>query len=121
MSAIHADWIREIDLSVFVQAADHNGISIRIEAPRHIVRVRKPLRVYPVPGCAQATATSAILMDIDLAQIEVDKSSSIPSSDSRTINVWPNSEMNGKLDYAKLFWRLPRQPVKDRREAIDRG
>ena len=48
------------------------------------MRVRKPRRVYPVPGCAQATATSAILAAIKLAQIEVDESSSVPSSEYRT-------------------------------------
>ena len=65
-------------------SADHNGISIRIGAPRHIVRVRKPRRIYPVPGCAQATATRAIVAAIELAQIEVDKSSFITSSDYHT-------------------------------------
>ena len=69
VSALHADWIRDVDLSVPGPAADHNGISIRIGAPRHIVRVRKPRRVYPIPGCAQATATSAIVAAIERAQI----------------------------------------------------
>ena len=73
-----------VDLSVPGPLADHNGISIRIGAPRHIVRVRKPRRIYPVPGCAQATATSAIVATIEMTQIEADKSSSIPSSDYRT-------------------------------------
>ena len=63
--------------------ADHHGISIRIGAPRHIVRVRKPRRVYPVLGCAQATAISAIGAVIEIAQIEVDKSIFF-SSDYRT-------------------------------------
>ena len=64
-------------------SADHNGSSIRIGAPQHIVRVHKPRRAYPVPSCTQATAISAIFATIEPAQIEVDKSSSIPSSDSR--------------------------------------
>ena len=64
--------------------ADHNGISLRIRAPRHIVRVRKPRRVFPVPRFAQAIAISTILAAIELEHFEVDKSSSIPSSSSRT-------------------------------------
>ena len=48
------------------------------------MRVRKPRRIYPVPGCAQATATRAIVAAIELAQIEVDKSSFITSSDYHT-------------------------------------
>ena len=84
MSALHADWIQDVDLSVPGPAADHNGISIRIGAPRQIVLIRKPRQVYSVPGCAQATATNAILAAIEITQIEVDKSSSITSSDYRT-------------------------------------
>ena len=60
----------------------------------------------------QETTTSAIVATIELVQIEVDKYSSIPLSDYCTAHVWPTGEMNGKLDYAKFFWRLPRQPVK---------
>ena len=58
--------------------------SVRIGAPRHIVRVRKPRRIYPVTDFAQETATSAILMAIELASIESEKFSSIPSSIYRT-------------------------------------
>ena len=69
VSALHADWIRDVDLSVPGPSSDHNGISIQIGVPRHIVRVRKPLRIYSVPGCAQATATSSILAAIKREQI----------------------------------------------------
>ncbi|CAI5717474.1 unnamed protein product [Peronospora effusa] len=74
----------DVDLSVPGPAADHNGISIRIVAPLHVVRVRKPWHVYPVPGCAQAAATSAIFAAIERAQIKVDESSSVQTSDYRT-------------------------------------
>ena len=40
VSSLHADWIRDIDMSVPGPATDHNGISIRIGAPRTVVRVR---------------------------------------------------------------------------------
>ena len=33
-------WIRDVAMSVPGPAADHNGISIRIGVPRHVVRVR---------------------------------------------------------------------------------
>ena len=101
-----------VDLSVPGPLADHNGISIRIGAPRHILRVRKPRRIYPVPGCAQATATRAIAEAIELAQIEVDRSSFITSSDYHTAKRLADWWDEWKLNYAKLFWRLPRQPVK---------
>ncbi|CAI5702020.1 unnamed protein product [Peronospora effusa] len=74
VSALHADWVRDVDLSVPGPEADHNGISIRIVAPRHVLRVRKPRHVYPVPGCAQAAAISSILAAIERAQIKNDES-----------------------------------------------
>ena len=64
-------------------AADRNRISFRIGAPQHTLRGRKPGQIDPFPGCAQATATSAILAAINLAQIEADRFSSNLSSDSR--------------------------------------
>ena len=45
VSSRHADWIRDVAMSVPGSAADHNGIIIRINVPRHVVRVRKPRRV----------------------------------------------------------------------------
>ena len=69
VSVLHAEWIRDVDLSVPGPSSEHNGISIQIGVPRHIVRVRKPLRIYSVPGCAQATATSSILAAIKREQI----------------------------------------------------
>ena len=54
--SLHVDWIRDIEMSVPGPATDHNGISIRIGAPRTVVRIRKPRRVYPVPGRAREKA-----------------------------------------------------------------
>ena len=84
MNVLHADLICDVDLSVPVTTAEQNKFSIRIWTPRHIVCVRKPRQVCPVPGCVQATATSAILAIIELAQIDLDKSSSVTTSNSRT-------------------------------------
>ena len=77
MSALHSDWIRDVEQYVTGRAANHNGISIQIWAPRHAVHVRKPSRVYLVPVCAKDTATSAILATIELTQIEADESCSV--------------------------------------------
>ena len=52
VSSLHADWIRDIDMSVSGLAADHNGITIRIVKSRTVMHVCKPRRVIPVPGCA---------------------------------------------------------------------
>ena len=63
---------------------DHDGISIRIGVPRHVVRVRKPRRVYHVPGCANAAALKAIIAAIALAQLQPDAIISVPTSDCTT-------------------------------------
>ena len=68
-------------MSVLGPAADHNDISIRIGVPRHVVRVRRPRRVYPVPGCAHATAHKSIIAAIALAQLRADPIISVPTSD----------------------------------------
>ncbi|TDH72030.1 hypothetical protein CCR75_004872 [Bremia lactucae] len=73
VSDIHSDWIRDVDFSVPGPAADYNGISVRIRVPRYVVRVHKPRRVYPVPGCAQADAISKIITAMELAQRQVDE------------------------------------------------
>ena len=51
---------------------DHNGISIRIGVPRHVVCVRKPRRVYTVSCCAYAAAHKAIIASIALAKLQPD-------------------------------------------------
>ncbi|TDH70315.1 hypothetical protein CCR75_009217 [Bremia lactucae] len=81
VSSRHADWIRDVALAVPGPAADHNGISIRIGVPRHLVSVRTPRRVYPIPGCAHAAAHKAIIAAIDLAQIQVAETLSVPPLD----------------------------------------
>ena len=58
-------------MSVPGPAADHNNISIRIFVPRHEVRVRKPKRLYPVPGYAHAAAHKAIIAAIALVQLRL--------------------------------------------------
>ena len=47
-STRHADRIRDVAMSVPGLSADHNGISIRIGVPRHVVRIRNMRRVYPI-------------------------------------------------------------------------
>ena len=81
VSSRHDYWILDVAMSVLGPAADHNGISIRIGVPRHVVRVRKPSRVYPVPGCAHAAAHKAIIAAIALAQLKADAAVSVPKSD----------------------------------------
>ena len=71
-------------MSVPGPADDHNGIIIRIGVPRHAVRVRNPMRVYPVPGCAHAAAHKAIIAAIALAQLRADAIISVPTSDYTT-------------------------------------
>ena len=84
MSSWHADWIRDVAMSVSGPSADHNGISIRIGVPRHVVRVRKPRRVFPVPGCARAAAHKSIIAAIKQAQLQSDETFSVPTSDDIT-------------------------------------
>ena len=71
-------------MSVSGPAADHNGISIRIGMPRHVVRVRKPRRVYNVPGCAYAAAHKSIIAAIKQAQLQTDETISVLTSDHIT-------------------------------------
>ena len=71
-------------MSVPGPAAEHNGISIRIGVPRHVVCIRKPKRVYPVPGYAYAAAHKSIIAAIALAQIRADAIISVPTSDYTT-------------------------------------
>ncbi|TDH65703.1 hypothetical protein CCR75_002989 [Bremia lactucae] len=81
VSDIHSDWIRDVEFSVNGLAADHNGISVRIRALRHVLRVRKPRCVYPILKCAQAAAISKITAAIELAQRQVDETASFSTSD----------------------------------------
>ncbi|TDH70247.1 hypothetical protein CCR75_000195 [Bremia lactucae] len=81
VSDIYSNWIRNVKFSVPGPAADHNGISVKIAEPRHVVRVRKLRRVYSVPGCAQAAAISKITAAIKLAQRQVDETASAPTPD----------------------------------------
>uniref|UniRef100_M4C557 Endonuclease/exonuclease/phosphatase domain-containing protein n=1 Tax=Hyaloperonospora arabidopsidis (strain Emoy2) TaxID=559515 RepID=M4C557_HYAAE len=84
VSAGHSDWVRDVEFSVPGPAADHNGIIVRIRAPRHVVHVWKPRRVYPVPECAQAVSIGNITAAIELAQQQGDHTDSIPTSDYLT-------------------------------------
>ena len=84
VTARHSDWIRDVGCSVPGLATDHNGISVRIGTPHHVVRIRKPRRVYPVPGCAQAAAISERTAAIAMAQRQVEETASVPTSDSLT-------------------------------------
>ena len=77
VSALHADWVRNVILSVPRLAAEPNGITIRIGAPRRIMRVCKPRRVHPVLGCAKAAANRAIIAALENAQSIVDDANSI--------------------------------------------
>ena len=80
----HADWIQDLAMSVPGPDADHNDISIRIGVPRHLVRARKPRRVYPVPCCAYAATRKAIIAAIALAQLRAEAIISVPTSDYTT-------------------------------------
>ena len=51
---------------------------------RHVVRVRKPRRVYPVPGCAHAAAHKAIIAAIALAKLRAHAINYVPTSDDTT-------------------------------------
>ena len=81
----HTAWIRDVAKSVPGHAADLEDISIRIGVPRHVVRVRKPRRVYPVPGLAHAAAHKAIMAVIALDHLQPDAISSVPTSDYTTV------------------------------------
>ena len=87
VSSRHADWIRDVDMSVPGPSDDYNGISIRIGVSRHVVRVRKPRRVYPVPGCAYADAHKEIIAAIELVQLQADVTMSVPTSDYITARI----------------------------------
>ena len=103
VSAGHSDWIRDIEFSVPGPAADHNGIIVRIRAPRHVVHVWKPRRVYPVPGCAQAAAIGNITAAIELAQHQVDHTDSIPTSDYLTARILADWWDTWKLRLRKIL------------------
>ena len=74
-------------MSVPGPATGHNGISIRIGVPRHVVRVQKPRRVYSVPNCANATAHKAIIAAIALVQLRADAIISVPTSEYTTARI----------------------------------
>ena len=76
--------IRDVDLSVPGPVTDHNGIFVRIGKQRHPVLVQKLMRVYPVPGCAHATAHSERFASIELAKFQVNETNSVPTSDCLT-------------------------------------
>ena len=80
VSSLHADWIRDIDMSASGLAADHNGITIRIVTPRTVMQVCKPMRVYPVPGCAHKPANGKKLLPL---RSHSDMSTILPCSDVR--------------------------------------
>ena len=84
VTARYSDWIQDFDCSVPGPAADHNVISVRIETPHHVVRIRKPGRVYPFPGCVKVAAISEIPAENAITQRQVDKTASVPTSDSLT-------------------------------------
>ena len=46
----------------------------------HLVRIRKPWRVYPIPGCTQVATISEITAAIAMAQRQVDGAASVPTS-----------------------------------------
>ena len=81
VSSRHAYWIRDVAMSVPGLAADHNGISIRIGAPHHAVRVRNPRRVHPFLGCAYTAVLRAIIATNAQAQLQADATISVPTSD----------------------------------------
>ena len=68
-------------ISVPGPAADCNGINVSIDVPSHVVRVRNPRRVYPVPGCLQSVAHKAIISPIELAHLQADATIIVPTSD----------------------------------------
>ena len=93
MFSRHDNCIRDVSTFVTGPASDHKGISIRIGVPRHVVRVQKPRRVYPVPGCVHATTHKSIIAAIALAQLQADAIISVPTSDyitARSVADWWN-------------------------------
>ena len=52
--------------------------------PSYVVRVRKPRRVYPVPGCANVAVNKAIVAAFKLAQIQAYGTLSVSPSDFTT-------------------------------------
>ena len=93
-------------MSVLGPAADHNGISIRIGVPRHVVRVRRPSRVYPVPRCAHAAAHKAILPAIAVTQLQADAIISVPTSDYTIARSLADGWDDLKINFVKFFSRL---------------
>ena len=71
-------------LSVHSLTAYYNGMKIRIGAPRYVVRVCQSRRVCYVPGCAHDTANSKIIAFINMAQLQINESDSVLTSDYLT-------------------------------------
>ena len=91
MFSRHDNCIRDVSTFVTGPASDHKGISIRIGVPRHVVRVQKPRRVYPVVGFAHAAKQRDTLAAIAMVQIQDDAAISVPTSDcitTRSLAYW---------------------------------
>ena len=90
-------------MSVSVPAADHNGISLRISMPHYVIRVLKPRRVYPVPGCEHAAAHTAIIAAIALVQLQADAINHVPTSDCTTGQILSDWWDEWKMRLRKVF------------------
>lgn len=97
MSSLLAEWNRNVDISISVPEADHDGVGIRIGASRTVVRF------YPVPGCAHETANSINIAAIALAQSKVDNTTTVPTSDYRTARLSADWWDDWKINFRKVL------------------
>ena len=95
----------------------HNGIRIRIGAPRTVLRVCTPKRVYSVPGGAQEIANSKNIAAIALAQLKVDSTTSKPTSNYRSARLMADSWDKWTINPPKVLLAEP----KNARQSLTRS
>ena len=94
----------------YLPAVNHNAISVRVGVPRYVVRICKPWRVYPDPGCAQVAAISEITDAIAMTQRQVGGTASVPTL--LRPNGLPTGGTRGRSEFVKFCWLPPSKRVK---------
>ena len=84
VSARVSDWIRDTSMSVPGPTSDHNGVTVRLAAPKTVVQQRKPRRVYPVAAVVHSTAKNTITQALTSASLTLESVRHLPLTDVST-------------------------------------
>ena len=84
VSARVSDWIRDTSMSVPGPTSDHNGVTVRLAAPKTVVQQRKPRRVYPVAAVVHSTAKNTITQALTSASLILESVRHLPLTDVST-------------------------------------